>query len=252
MNQNALKLKKNQELTANSEAGSIIVWIMIMVALFAALSYAVSQGSRSGTQSISDEQAGLAVTEILDYASAVKRVVQELQINGCSDTEISFENTVVSGYINPNAPTDNSCHVFHPTGGGLQYLPPNTEWLDITKSGDSAYGNYTITGAARVENINTSDPDLNLILPLVNSKICSKINEKINLSGYTNTYPQDTNGINIGTSQYFEGVYGGSSIHLADTVDSLNITPKNMACIHETIGCTGGDCYNFYQVLIAR
>ena len=78
-----------------NETGGAIVWILVAIALFAALNYAVSKGTRSGATTISKEQAVVASNEILDYGRAIRQAVQTLQINGCGDTEISFENSVV-------------------------------------------------------------------------------------------------------------------------------------------------------------
>jgi len=75
-----------------NQKGGAIVWILVMVALFAALTVALNQGTRSGSATISKEQAALAATEILNYGQAMKRAVQTLQINGCADTDLSFEN----------------------------------------------------------------------------------------------------------------------------------------------------------------
>ena len=127
------KTSKNQGIKAK-QRGSAIVWILIMVALFAALTYTMSEGSRTGESQLGDQQAGLAATEILDYGRNIKNAVQQLLINGCSDTEISFENDVVAGYTNANAPTDKSCHVFHPNGGGMRYQGPNEDWLRTSDS----------------------------------------------------------------------------------------------------------------------
>lgn len=239
MNQNAVKLTKNQELEGNSEAGGIIIWIMIMVALFAALSYAVSQGSRSGTQSISSEQASLAATEILDYATAVKRVVQELQINGCSDTEISFENNVVSGYTNPNSPSDNSCHIFHPNGGGLQYLNFSSDRYDSTYNGQSNFQENIFTGAVAVEGIGTSSEDLIFTIPYVQSSICENINEKMDMG---TTMP-----IDIYTASKFTGGFSASTNPIIGD-DAPLLEDKSVFCARRE-----ASTYHYFgQVLIAR
>ena len=61
-------------------------------------------------------------TRLSSIAVLLRRLFNHLQINGCTDSEISFEQAVVSGYSNANSPTDNSCHVFHVNGGGLRLI----------------------------------------------------------------------------------------------------------------------------------
>jgi len=238
MKQNAVKLTKNQGQSYHSEQGGIIVWIMVMVALFAALSYAVSQGSRSGTQSISSEQANLAATEILDYAAAVRRVVQELQINGCADTEISFQANGNSGYVNPNAPSDNSCHVFHPSGGGINASPDDSfETMD----------SITYVGASDLLGIGTNctDPacaDLYIrfrFIGVAGQSLCGVLNEKM---GHTSLNPAPSTSHMLG-APIFQGTYG---THEANTID---FDGKSAACFNYSINT---DTNLFYFTLIAR
>ena len=63
----------------------------------------------------------LNASEILQYGSLLENTITRLRIiNGCSDTDISFVNDVVTGYDHtPEA--DDECKVFHPDGGGLTW-----------------------------------------------------------------------------------------------------------------------------------
>jgi len=96
---------KNQAVTPKTplknERGNVIFLILIAIGLFAALSFSFSKGNRGSTTIIDKEQATLIATEIINYARSIKNAVHELQINGCDDTEISFENGITVGYENP-------------------------------------------------------------------------------------------------------------------------------------------------------
>ena len=76
-------LPDNSKGKANNQSGAVIVWIFVAIVLLAALSFAMTQGSRTGTKNLSSQQADLVATEILNYANAVKNAVRQLQINGC-------------------------------------------------------------------------------------------------------------------------------------------------------------------------
>ena len=155
------KTPKNQEITL-SEQGSAIIWVLVMVVLFAALTLAVSDGSRTGTTQISDKQAELAAVEILDYARNIKNAVHQLQINGCSDTEISFENAIVSGYSNPNSPSDKSCDVFNGNGGGMRLHVVSDNYLDLSfkSSNPDNFGTYYFNSGLQVDNLGTNATEL--------------------------------------------------------------------------------------------
>lgn len=236
------KIAKNQGIKRDErakESGSAIVWILVMIALFAALSYAISDGTRGGTAQLTAQQADLAATEILDYASSIKRAVQELQINGCSDTEVSFDNAFVSGYSHNNAPSDNSCHVFHPNGGGLSYTKPHINNLDSSQSGNANYGDWLTSGSVAITDLNSTDTDLTLYLPYLKSDICSALNKKINI---TDPIPVDSF-----TADKFIGSYTPSvDPNIGDDDTKL----ENQSSFCARVGATSW--YYFGQVLIAR
>ena len=104
------------------QKGNALFLILIAVALFAALSYAVTNSGRGGS-GIDKEQASIASSEIVAYAGLATATVERLKLYGCADNEISFERSPFDGsdtvYFNANSPADFSCHVFHPSAGGL-------------------------------------------------------------------------------------------------------------------------------------
>jgi len=124
----------------NTQNGNAIAMILVAVALFAALGYAFSNTSRTSNRFLSDEEAKAYANQIISYGNEVRQAVKRLTLRGCSDTEISFENNVVSGYTNPNAPTDKSCHVFDIAGGGINYNNPPKKLLDSGKKDALGFG----------------------------------------------------------------------------------------------------------------
>lgn len=235
-----------------SEKGNAIIWILIAVGLFAALNYAFTSSSRTSTSLLNDSEAKAYASQIIAYGNEVKSAVKRLQLRGCDDTEISFENNVVAGYTNPNAPANKSCHVFDLAGGGLT-------WQNTPESiqEGSQYGNYRFTtkpvaGAQHVKN-HGEDTQGDLYLYIRGRidagfssqdsflKVCQSINEMIGIPKYpsnTNEFPQ---GATI--SSKFIGVYddGGSSFSFPEIED------KNTYCSNENTGY-----FNFSKILIAR
>lgn len=102
------------------QSGNVLFLILIAVALFAALSYAVTSSSKGGGNGISKDKAKILASELTQYTTSIEQAINRMQLmNGCSNEQISFENPETSGYTNANAPADKRCHIFDPAGGGL-------------------------------------------------------------------------------------------------------------------------------------
>ena len=252
-------------MASSHEQGNVLFLIMIVIALFAALTLVMTQGSRSGANGISKEKAAIAATDILNNAAAIKRTVQTLQINGCSDTEISFETPRVAGYTNPNAPVDNSCHVYHPDGGGLNYVAPDEEWNDASKSANNHYGTWFTSGAGWITGLGTDGSSSNCLggaadgscrelltgIPYIQQEICLAINKKLSWGFDENGTPYQDNGNSYAASTHtnFIGTYSdGSSMGQATPSAYSNIMT---GCIEGDSNPAAGS-YSFFQVLIAR
>jgi len=208
------------------ERGNVLFLILIAVALFAALGFAVSNILRSGNPTtIAGEQARVYASEILDYGRNMRQAVQNIRIsNGCRDTDISFENPIEGGYVNG---TNTECQVFHPDGGGMSWVSPANGINDGTE--------WVITSSNIVNGVGTTLPDLAIILINVNSNICTQINETSGISAL---------GSDPGIAfTAFTGTYV--------TEDTINFSNG------QTFGClnhdnSGTDEAFFYQVLITR
>ena len=249
------KMQKNQgnrkDRERNREAGNVILWILVAIILFGALNFIFSKGFRSGATTISDEKASLIASEIFEYTRTVKQTVHLLQINGCRDTEISFDQTVVAGYSNPNSPADETCNVFAPAGGGLT-------WKDPPQNA-SNYANFEMIYNARIQEVGTDpDPDgtdLIMVLPELNEDVCKKINEKVGIDLVSGNVPPDSGDIvDVSWPGRFVGVYGPRTNSVNGPSNNCSgadnyFCGQATACFHEA---GGGQYFVFYHVLIAR
>jgi len=234
----------NNLMKQNTQNGNAIVLILVAIALFAALGVAFSNTSRTSSSFLSDAEAEAYANQIIAYGNDVKSAVKRLQLRGCSDTEISFENNVVSGYENPNSPTDKSCHVFDVAGGGLQWQeapPPYANTGPLFYEGKFNFirgtewnGNGTTCG-------NETCGDLIMFLSFLDENICGIINNKL---GYTTT-PEDT----LYGGIPFVGVYPSPlSQTLADEANGSEAIGRKSACFLRTSDTE----YIYTQILIAR
>lgn len=225
--------------TSHTQQGSILFFILIGVALFAALSYVISQQS-SGNIALSQERIRLQASDVMDMGKKMADAVARLRINGIADTTISFENDTVSGYTNAACTTD-SCKVFSFDGGGLNWISSTT---DINGGVD-----WGISGAIALENMGTSAGDLIAFLPGLSIDTCNRINIMLDIYATGGT-PSTIASVAAGK---FTGTYGSSALN-----DS-QIKGKSAGCFYLTSGTgtalTGApltNTYVYYQVLDSR
>jgi hypothetical protein len=265
------KTGKTGKAGSGTEHGNVLFLILIAVALFAALSYAVTQSTRSGSGSAETEKLVLQASEILNYATAMSTVVMRLQLAGCTAADndgnlISFERAPFDGsdpyFVNPNAPADFSCHVFHPNGGGLYYLYPDKDWLDDSYAAEISYGDLWFPAESHVLGVGTDtvpgnrgNKELLLIIPYVSDGLCKAITKRAGIY-YENAATNDVVLDNASSYRFaypFQGSYSFQS-------GGINEHPSNGGNVLEGVftGCFRAHLFlpansnHFYHVLIAR
>lgn len=239
------------------EKGSALFIILVAVVLFAALAYAVSQMMRGGNpNTINIEQSRLVGNEILAYAQSMRNAAQNVKIsNGCSDMDISAENSAVAGYVHAPLASDN-CKLFHNDGGGLVYQPPVAEWLDDSISpapvlrGQWYFPANTCvpgTGSATAgcESDSTDNEAIIAVLPYIKKQLCIQINDLLGVDNPGGNPPVETG--NAWTAGNIK--YTGAQ---ADA-EMLNQTGKMAGCFEGDGASNPADnTYHFFKILIPR
>ncbi len=237
----------------NGEQGSVIFFILIGVALFAALSFAVSNINRTGNADITDEVAGLAASEIVQTATAYKNAVRSARIEGCADTDISFESTYLSGYVNTNNPPDN-CEIFNQAANSTSYVKPQTDWLDSSNSGSNIYGQWFFAqgvcaldvGSGGSDCDDDSYKDLIAILPFIKRDICRVIDERQDIIVKNAPPPVEAGDAWRSGNTRFTGDFSGGDIKL-ERDGALS------GCFEGSGGNTPpSGTYHYFQVLLSR
>ncbi len=240
------------------ENGSALFLVLIAVALFAALSYAVSVSGRGGG-TISSETALLAASGIVQRSALIKQNVLRMTLTGIPLSQMSFENSAVSGYINAGCST-NDCKVFSSDNVG-NYFPPSGDWLDSSLSGQANYGEYVFSARTCIINYPNPDPancwtsdamsDLVMIIPYVKKEICIEINKNLGVSNPGGNPPIDSGCSWSGSGKYtgsFTATYGIGDIPAGALYN------KETGCYQSTaLQCvTRPDHYVFFQALYGR
>lgn len=111
-------------MAVNPERGGAIMFLFIAVALFGALGYAFLQGSRNSTSMITGEAAKATAYQSQDCSNSVTMATKRLQARGCAG---KISSAADGSNPFPGAPTDGSCSIYHPNGGGVKncgYVAP--------------------------------------------------------------------------------------------------------------------------------
>ena len=227
----------------SDQNGSVIFIILIAIALFASLSYAISTSSRSTGKSISDEEADIIASEFIQSAISLRQAYKQLRLSGCSLTDIDLdEDPSDNARRNPLSPStsgDFRCALFHVDGGqkkddsipsGLfESGAPILSWLHAT--------------SLRVDGVGTANKyELSLIIQgLIDENVCKSLNKKL-------IYTEDIPFLNTNLdNKTYDGTFptGGWD----NLTDSLAFG-KSMACIETSYNSERK--YGFYLILEAR
>ena len=230
------------------ERGSAIFYILIAIVLFAALNFAVSNINRGGDSGLSKELQRVYAGEIIDYSKSLRRAVQNMRISGVADTDISFDNQYVSGYQHsPEQPDQNK--VFSKTGGAINYVEPNPDWLIANPPNPLNYGNWFFYGEGVILDVGTSAADLTVTLSWIKKDICIAINDLLGIENPDGEPPQEDGNAVIAPFTPFAGTYA-ANVEVANGTAELET--GLMAACFEGDTVPPADTYHYYQVLIAR
>ena len=157
----------------NQQTGNALFLILIAVALFAALSYAITQSGRGGG-SIEKEQMAINVAVYQQYLYGIDTAIDRMMITGSTISDIVFYNT-------PNDHSSGACTsgqhcIFAPEGGGVTYLRTFTGKENLAASLTyQKNANFTSFGTA-------SGQDLHVLGFGVTLAECEYINKQLGVA----------------------------------------------------------------------
>lgn len=169
---------KNRE----NERGNVLFLILIAVALFAALSYAVTSSSRSGGGDANSETNLISSATITQYPASIRTAIVRMIISGRDDTSLNFDKPI--DFATTCDATSGPC-VFHPGGGGATRVTANpdvvtaavqTDWIFTSDFGINLVGSTNATNASN---------EIIAFLPGISSSICAKVNEELGITVVT-------------------------------------------------------------------
>lgn len=233
------------------ERGNALIYVLIAIVLFAALSFTLSrQTNTSESGGLDAQKAELYATQLITYAANAKQAYDKMEFSGTH-----LEDVDLSVPSDPNfntAPTIKK--IYHPDGGGFNYAPLPDK-VGISTLTDPAAGWYM----GRFNNVEWTGTDITKTDILMTAygivqPVCADINEKITGN---KTIPTITAAIKtVLVPKTVGGVTNftaGANVDL--TTDPANTTPAPICpeCHNRASLCVQqGGIYAFYSVIADR
>jgi hypothetical protein len=179
------------------EEGNVLFLILIAVALFAALSYAVTSSTRSQGDG-GKEGTLITSASITQYPASVSMEMRQME---ASVEDVRFNKPSEFANLPSTA-----MGVFHPDGGGATYSAPPKDAMNEGKAGE-----WFFNAELEVPDIGTTNegrPDVIAYLPGIKKSVCSKINLEYGLGSSVPILSSDQaaaytkNMVNDGVSDY--------------------------------------------------
>lgn len=241
------ELKKRQH--RKGERGNVLFLILIAVALFAALSYAVTSSSRSGGGNANEESSLVNSASITQYPASVRTSIIRMMVsNGIDAQDLAFDPPPYTDCTGANLV---NC-VFHPTAGGGTYAPSSAE---VVTTGSPQDWVFNAENEIRRVGLDGSTEDTALattaeiiaFLPNVTNGICRKINEEL---GIGSTIPVET-GIDVSTNMTVSNAGFGAGGGTIGDYTTATGTPELLNA--QPFGCFEQASVNYYyHVLIEQ
>lgn len=178
------------------EQGNVLFLILIAVALFAALSYAITSSSRTSDGNTKKDKTALCVSQINSMLAGLDTEIMRIRYRGYQLHEIDYSTNqslskggaVLNGTSNASC-TSNDCRIFNDKGGSFALPkisaadcgPPASDgyW-----SGSAATGHVTFN-AGKIPNVGSANTNsLFITVNRVNREVCGAFNTQNGLGNW--------------------------------------------------------------------
>lgn len=213
--------------------GNALFLILIAVALFAALSYALTSSGRGGGN-INKEQVQIEAANFLNYVASLRSAVQRLRLRGCDETEINFENDVYkNGHgtlrmtTNTSAPISGECDIFSSDGAGLvPYVigeaglgTPSSD-LGKPRAGHADDVVAQVTGIGTTDVAGTASAnDMYFQFAWINEDMCKALNNLLDVTNPSGTPPTADKNAGGNTGSYGNGQFVADAIFTGTEIE---------------------------------
>ncbi len=164
--------KENHQTRKNSEAGNALVYVLIAIALFAALTLTLGRETDSGqANALNRERAQLYATQLIAYATQARSAIDQMTFTGLTVDDIDYSLPGTAGFTGGVA---DFRKLYHPQGGGLIARP-----LPAEASVPNAITNWHIGQFNNVEWSETTAEEVIAVAAGLRESVCAEINNII-------------------------------------------------------------------------
>ncbi len=225
------------------DQGNVLFLILIAVALFAALSYAVTSSTRSGGGSADKERRTTEIATILQHGVAVRTAVLRMIASGTPAENLLFDQPVTFSLLTAaQIPRE----VFHPQGGGA-----------VFKDGWVYTSGFEVTGVGLSDIGNPVRSSEIIAITDVSREVCLEINKRmgINISEDFLDFvlDVDANSDDENMDRNRPGINGGYNGFLGQIGSGRDTTfapfdSMQQGCFYTSIRAQ----YIYYDIIVAR
>lgn len=176
----------------HSERGNAVIFILVAIALFAALAYTFTRSAQQGQGNLTAGQTKLAAMDIIAIGSKFQKAVERMQAKGCSESQISFYAPSSTGNYGPSGAwlynhsgnqdlVDPQCGVFMPEGGGMNpedIILPESYYVQQTPP-HVAFKFSGFSNKSAVYGVGSSASELSYAASWLRPEICVEINKQL-------------------------------------------------------------------------
>lgn len=238
--------------TNKSESGNVLFLILIAVALFAALSYVVTQSTRSGGGSTEREQNILSSASMTQYPTALRTALIRMILSGTAIENVAFD---VPGSTGFNGVSVKQRLIFGNQGGGAVYQEASANLMTSNANAPWVYSaSFEVPGIGQE---GAGGNDVIAFLPDISAGVCKQANTELGIntaacSTMVNGVPKTT----IALTSITAAAAQMDNAYVFPTTDVTDITAAGCTTgfQRQASGCfvTSNDKYVFYSVLLER
>ncbi len=234
----------NTQAFVTDERGNVLFLILLAVALFAALSFAIVGSNRYTDNDSGDSSDQILAAQIVQYPSMIRTAIIRMQFSGVAIEDMEFNNPANYGSL-----TNDEYGVFHPEGGGATYV---LSAANVMERG--AQGRWYFNAEFEIENIGLSvagdygGNELIAFLPGIKHGVCARVNERL---GIGSTIPNSSADLSSAYTSYKDDGY---TLPATEAVIGMSASNGTDILTGRYSGCfrnNGGE-YVYYHAIIEK
>jgi hypothetical protein len=234
------------------ERGNVLFIILIAIALFAALSYAVIHTGRGGSKDASEETSRINVSQLVQFATSIERAILQMKIlGGIEDRLLDFRAPLPTKRVDGTTASRSNanclqedCRIFEPDGGGVSFRHFEQLGGAYSVSPTAVKPGHNQPLVVKVINIGSDKNDVAYVVSNVDEAICEDLHSQVGLP-----WPLSESF----SGESFLGFWGPAVASSLNASDPWTFGDDNPAFQgHKTFCYTSGGGYHFLHVVLAR